>query len=895
MANDYKLKVTGEFDDKMSKGLGSAKQSLGSLGDGLDALKSKASGFGDFLKANLVSSAITSSLAAIRDGIKETTEALVDLGKEAYTEGAKLEQSIGGVQTMFKNNALEVELNASAAWKSGISKNDYMEQVTSFSAALISSLSGDTERAAEVANMAILDMADNANKFGTDISSIQNAYQGFAKQNYTMLDNLKLGYGGTKEEMERMLADAEKLTGIHYDISNLSDVFNAIHAIQSELGVAGVSAQEARTTMEGSAKKMKAAWKNLLGNMTLGNGILGNVDELKESVGDFANNFIPSVENILDALPTLADGIVDIADDMMEKFGTELVTRAGPLAQAGGRIMGTIVSGLARAVPQLLSIGGQVVSHIAASVMENAPEILSAVGSLVAGIPDKLMDYAGVLVEWGVIAWDRLTDWLQHAPWSKLVDTMVNGLEGAGGFLKGFRDWLDNVTFDNIAEELGLDKLFTEENTAKMIEAFGDFFVDLVKTGSKLATTFASVGLDIMKAIVEAIKGNSDTIGDDLAEAFETVTVDIGTWLADNIDDILKTAADALILFFFNLAPKAVYGFAKGLSQVNWAEFGKNMWEGIVESMESGIDSVWHTVVGMSADIFGFDDATKQYLDSFGAIESLKYSAMGTLGKLLKPDMDDFDLQLNASALTGEMGRFYYDLWSQLMATGSYAIPENLKGMGIEFSEEFVDAMIQGINNKAAELAAAGKELTIAESIAAVDEIYNNTKQDWLDAHQSIIDDVGTLDWSGLGADIVDGISNGVNSNGSLIDTLWNMAVGAFNVVKGFFGINSPSTLMRDEIGRYIPEGIAVGIDTNTDSIKAAMADVRNVVLGGADVVLGNTDAARYGGGGDAHTLNVGGVTNNIYGAQGQDEASLADAVVDILINRLRSEGAVFA
>lgn len=191
----------------------------------------------------------------------------------ALNEGAKLQQSTGGVETLFKGDADKVKEYANQAYQTvGISANDYMEQVTSFSASLLSSLGGDTAKSADVANTAMVDMADNANKFGTDMGSIQNAYQGFAKQNYTMLDNLKLGYGGTKEEMQRLLNDAQQLTGVKYNIDNLSDVYNAIHAIQENLGVAGTTADEASKTFSGAFAMMKASVTNLLGNLSVGDG-----------------------------------------------------------------------------------------------------------------------------------------------------------------------------------------------------------------------------------------------------------------------------------------------------------------------------------------------------------------------------------------------------------------------------------------------------------------------------------------------------------------------------------------------------------------------------------------------------------------------------------------------
>ena len=225
----------------------------------------------------------------------------------ALNEGAKLQQSTGGVQTLFKGDADKVKEYANQAYQTvGISANDYMEQVTSFSASLLSSLGGDTAKSADVANTAMVDMADNANKFGTDMGSIQNAYQGFAKQNYTMLDNLKLGYGGTKEEMQRLLNDAQQLTGVKYNIDNLSDVYNAIHAIQENLGVTGTTADEASKTFSGAFAMMKASAKNLLGNLSVGDGkaVAKNMGELVESASTFFfGNFIPMLQTLFSNLP----------------------------------------------------------------------------------------------------------------------------------------------------------------------------------------------------------------------------------------------------------------------------------------------------------------------------------------------------------------------------------------------------------------------------------------------------------------------------------------------------------------------------------------------------------------------------------------------------------------
>ena len=223
----------------------------------------------------------------------------------SLTEGANLQQSLGGIETLFKGSADTVKKYANEAYKTtGLSANAYMENVTGFSASLLQSLGGDTRKAADVANMAMVDMADNSNKMGTSMDRIQDAYQGFAKQNYTMLDNLKLGYGGTKTEMERLLADAQKLTGVKYDINNLSDVYQAIHAIQENLDITGTTAKEAATTFSGSFASMKAAAQNVLGKLALGEDIMPSLHQLFGTVKTFlVGNLIPMVWNVLKGIP----------------------------------------------------------------------------------------------------------------------------------------------------------------------------------------------------------------------------------------------------------------------------------------------------------------------------------------------------------------------------------------------------------------------------------------------------------------------------------------------------------------------------------------------------------------------------------------------------------------
>lgn len=325
----------------------------------------------------------------------------------SISAGADLQQSLGGVETLFKGSADTVIKNAEMAYKTaGMSANQYMENVTSFSASLLQSLGGDTERAASVADMAMTDMSDNANKMGTDMQSIQNAYQGFAKQNYTMLDNLKLGYGGTQKEMERLLADAEKFSGVEYDIDNLSDVYEAIHVIQGELDITGTTAKEASSTLSGSFASMKAAFSDFLGNLSLGRDIGPSLQALMETVSTYLRNLIPAVMNIVKTLPgaiwtVLSQSVPQIVSALMDflpKFQEGVTSGLPRLAQSAMQVVSSFVTGISTRLPNILSTGVQVLNSLVSGIMSTIPTLVSSglsaltefLNMLIANLPSVL-------------------------------------------------------------------------------------------------------------------------------------------------------------------------------------------------------------------------------------------------------------------------------------------------------------------------------------------------------------------------------------------------------------------------------------------------------------------------------------------------------------------------
>ena len=395
---------------------------------------------------------------------------------KSIKEGAALEQSIGGIETLFKSASNTVIENADKAFRTaGISANSYMEQATSFSASLLQSLDGDTRKAAKYADMAIIDMSDNANKMGTNIEDIQNAYQGFAKQNYTMLDNLKLGYGGTKTEMERLLADASKISGQKYDISNLSDVYKAINVIQKELDIAETSADEAATTLSGSFSAMKAAADNFLGNLALGRNIGSSMEGLASTASTFLfDNLVPAIGRILTSLPTalgtfIKKGVLqfmtagkNMMDGIAKGFGNsgEFITKAmsglvnvsglignglDGFVDAGLKLIKNLAQGIADGLPAFIENIPTIITNLADAVNRNAPKlikggitilktiavgIIKAIPILIKNIPKIFKAFLSV---WQAMSWLNIGKIALTA----VKNGMVKGIGALASIVKG--------------------------------------------------------------------------------------------------------------------------------------------------------------------------------------------------------------------------------------------------------------------------------------------------------------------------------------------------------------------------------------------------------------------------------------------------------------------------
>lgn len=450
----------------------------------------------------------------------------------AITEGAALEQSIGGIETLFKDSAEKVKQNAANAYRTaGMSANEYMELTTSFSASLLQSLAGDTASAADVADMAMTDMSDNANKMGTSMEDIKNAYQGFAKQNYTMLDNLKLGYGGTKTEMERLLTDAQKITGVKYDIGNLNDVYSAIHVIQGELDITGTTAKEAASTLSGSMTSMKAAFKNVLGQLTLGQDIGPALSALAKTVTTFlVGNLLPAVWNILSALP---GALVTFIQEALPQFVSSImdflprlqegITTGGPqLLQMATGIVAQLCSGLTAMWPQVLQNGGGIITQLVGGLSAALPQVFqmaldivtTLINTFVANFPqyiqtgtDILMSLIGgirqslpqMLVAAGEAILSMVTGLISNFP-----QILAAGFDMMTSLISGIGNALPDIA--RAAGEVAR-KVWDAVKKVDWIQLGKDIIQGMIDGIGAMAGALWDAAVNIAKSALDAIKG----------------------------------------------------------------------------------------------------------------------------------------------------------------------------------------------------------------------------------------------------------------------------------------------------------------------------------------------------------------------------------------------------
>lgn len=553
---------------------------------GIDEVGQKTSGLGEKLKSGLA----TAGKVAVA-GVAAGATAIGALGTKAVAAYADYEQLVGGVETLFKDSQDQVMDYANNAYKTaGLSANEYMETVTSFSASLLQSLDGDTSAAADKANLAITDMSDNANKMGTDMTSIQNAYQGFAKSNYTMLDNLKLGYGGTQAEMERLLADAEKISGIKYDISSYADIVDAIHVVQTEMGITGTTAEEAASTIQGSFGMMKSAWQNLVTGMADPDQDLGVlVGNFTDSVVIAGNNLIPRIQELL---PRIVEATTSLIGTVSEQLPAILGTVLPSLVEGATNL----VTGLMAALPSVLSVladvAPTVINTLVPAFIELLPKItqtgIDVIVSLAQGIADALPQLIPAATDAIIEIVEVLTS----------PDNLGNLIDAALAIILALVDGLVDATPKLIAA--------VPDVIANLVTAIIANMPKILEAGVEITMALAD-GLikaipELVAAIPNLILGIVQGIIDNLPEiimAGPKIIAALATGLVEAIPDIVM------------VIPQLIRSIVDTFLSFDWGSIGKN----IVEGIKNGFVNMWNSFKQTVENVFtGLVDGVKSFL-----------------------------------------------------------------------------------------------------------------------------------------------------------------------------------------------------------------------------------------------------------------------------------------
>ena len=724
---------------------------------------------------NIASTALKGSVAVIKGvgaGIGVASTAVGVLVKKSVDAYSSYEQLVGGVNTLFGagDKSLEeyaksvgkttdevkdkydslmsaqstvMENAAKAYTTAGLSANSYMEQITGFSASLVQSLGGDTEKAAEVGNRAIIDMSDNANKMGTGIEMIQNAYQGFAKQNYTMLDNLKLGYGGTKEEMKRLISDASEMTDIQEKLNvsvedgslDFGNIINAISVMQASLGIAGTTHEEAARTIEGSTNAMKASWDNLLVGIADDQADFDElVNQFVTSVDTWSKNIMPRIEIALQGASNLIASLLPMIAGKIPELLNDI---APQLIQAGTDIITELASGFIQGLPDII----QTIKDLIPQILEAFYDILPQMNELFQTILPQILD---LLVSW----LPQITEFD-----AELIQTLVQGL------IDAFPEVINAVVtlINQLTEYINSDGL------TQLIDLVMQLISQLTVTLIEQAPVLLEAATNLLMAIVEALP----EVIQKLLLALPSLIEAIVSFFGSNSVRVYKISLQVL-WELIKAIPKVIAALVVSLPDII---------EAIIEGLLSIPKTLWT--------------------------------------EILEPGIEKFiDFAKEAKEKAKEAAKNFFTH----LIDGIKELPSKIR----EKATEIVDKLNDFRKNFPQKAKDAAKEF--------FNNLWNGLKE------------LPSKIWD-VGKNIIEGIWNGINDKFDwLTGKIKEFTNGVKDKLKSFFGIHSPSTVMRDEVGKYISLGIAEGIKNGTKDVTQQVTKLGESVLASLKKVMDEKD-----------------------------------------------------
>ena len=828
-----------------------------------------------------IGSAVNTAVKASAAAVGAASAGVAALGTACINAYADYEQLVGGVETLFKDSADTIQTFADNAYKTaGLSANEYMETVTSFSASLLQSLDGDTEKAAAAADLAITDMADNANKMGTAMESIQNAYQGFAKQNYTMLDNLKLGYGGTKEEMQRLLADAEKLSGVKYDLSSYADIVEAIHVIQTEMGITGTTAKEASTTIQGSVASMKAAWANLMVGMA---DDTQNFDMLLsnfiESIGTVADNLLPRIGVVIEgmgklvaglapeiasALPTLTNellpNLVELGVQSISALVQGIQENGDSLAAGALSIVGTLAEGIAELLPMVADTAASLAVSLADGLTESLPNIIPVAIETISTLVENLTENANTVIEAGIQIILALGEGL-IAALPQLIETVPQIVIN-----------IANVINDNAPKLIDTALYLITRLAVGLVQAIPTLVVNIPKIIEAIVAAFmAFQWLNLGKQLIDGVANGVKKAGESMATAAKnafskfkakitgsevaTELKNIGKYIIDGIVGGIKNSLSKIA----NIAGKikdTLLSKLKGLfkiaspSKLMKEEVGTYIGEGIAvgieESGQMAVDAAEDVADKIADTLTQKRDSLQSKLADYGELfERVKTEDGKELFQLgdLKDDIKQLEKYGEALEQLKEKG-ISDSLMSEIAGMGvgdALDYMNKLLSMSDTKLDEYVSLFEQkqqmaqaaasrfyGIGAEVSESMQAVSAEGVSEGIAEQQPLVAEQAKQLTETAKEEIAGYQT-DFKAVGESLMEGVAKGVRDGQSgVVNAVAKALQAAVRAAKKEMDINSPSRVMA-KIGDYMAQGVGVGwsdrMDSVSDTISGSLSD----------------------------------------------------------------------
>lgn len=828
-----------------------------------------------------IGSAVSTAVKASAAAVGAASAGVAALGTACINAYADYEQLVGGVETLFKDSADTIQTYADNAYKTaGLSANEYMETVTSFSASLLQSLDGDTEKAAAAADLAITDMADNANKMGTAMESIQNAYQGFAKQNYTMLDNLKLGYGGTKEEMQRLLADAEKLSGVKYDLSSYADIVEAIHVIQTEMGITGTTAKEASTTIQGSVASMKAAWANLMVGMaddTQDFDLL--LSNFIESIGTVADNLLPRIGIVIEgmgklvaglapeiasALPTLTNellpNLVELGVQSISALVQGIQENGDSLAAGALSIVGTLAEGIAELLPMVADTAASLAVSLADGLTESLPDIIPIAIETISTLVENLTENANTIIDAGIQIILALGEGL-IAALPQLIETVPQIVIN-----------IANVINDNAPKLVDTALYLITRLAVGLVQAIPTLVVNIPKIIEAIVAAFmAFQWLNLGKQLIDGVANGVKKAGESMATAAKnafskfkskitgsevaTELKNIGKYIIDGIVGGIKNSLSKIA----NIAGKikdTLLSKLKGLfriaspSKLMKEEVGTYIGEGIAvgieESGQMAVDAAEDVADKIADTLTQKRDSLQSKLADYGELfERVKTEDGKELFQLgnLKDDIKQLEKYGDALDKLKEKG-ISDSLMSEISGMGvgdALDYMNKLLSMSDTKLDEYVSLFEQkqqmaqaaasrfyGIGAEVSESMQAVSAEGVSEGIAEQQPLVAEQAKQLTETAKEEIAGYQT-DFKAVGESLMEGVAKGVRDGQSgVVNAVAKALQAAVRAAKKEMDINSPSRVMA-KIGDYMAQGVGVGwsdrMDSVSDTISGSLSD----------------------------------------------------------------------